>query len=341
VQRRAIVALALAFGLAGCQSTAPSTTAPAGGATPAPSAVSAATTTPAAEPSASAAASAPAPTAAPTPAPTIAPFRGIVYDEYAGGRNYISTIQPDGTGHHRLPNPDSDIEPTLSPSGQQIAFHRLETASEPGIYLMNVDGADVHRVVDIPGHALQSPAWSPDGKKLAFIELTNPDAQFPVWALYIVKVDGTGLQKLTTTLGDRPAWSPDGKKIAFARSSAAGIWTLTLATKALKQLTTGTDTDAAWSPDGTRIAFERQDDSNPANVVHHIFEATSGGLLVVQETTATLDDSSPVWSPDSTEILFSRLNTNAKADLELLKSNGTVVAVTKTATISELTPSWR
>jgi len=336
VHGRGLVVI-VAIVLVGCQSVAPSSSAP-GPETAAVPSGAADTATPPATAEAPATA---APTAAPTPAPTPTGFRGIVYQEHAGGRNWISTIQPDGSGHHRLPNPTTDIEPTLSPNGELIAFNRSSTAAMPGIYVMHADGSAPRRIAAITGHPVQEPAWSPDSKKIAFIDELDPGADFSSWAIYTVNVDGTGLKKVTSTsAGDRPAWSPDGKRIAFENSNGGGIWTISPSGTSLTQLTTGTDSDPAWSPDGTKVAFQRQDDSDPNNVVNHIFEATTGGALVVQVTAGTLDDEAAAWSPDGQSLLFSRFNSSSMADLYLWKSNGTIVAVTKTATISELTPSW-
>jgi len=330
--------LAILFGivLASCQATSPSTSL-AGAETSPSEAVP--TVTPAASPETPAT---PQPTAAPTPVPTASPVSGIVYDEYAGGRNWIAMIQPDGSDHHRLANPGTDIEPTLSPNGQQIAFTRTSPAKKPGIYVMNANGSNPHLVASITGHPVQSPAWSPDGTKLAFLETSALGVDFAQWALYTVNVNGTGLKKVTGIAGgDRPAWSPDGTKIAFANSNGGGIWTISPLGKNLTQVTNGIDSFAAWSPDGKKIVFERQDESDPNNVVQHIFEASADGSNVSQVTSGTTDDEYATWSPDGKTILFSRFNSAFKADLYLRMTDGTLVDITRTATISELEPSWR
>ena len=72
-----------------------------------------------------------------------------------------------------------------------------------------------------------APAWSPDGKKIAFAsERTgNPD-------IWVMDSDGGNLRQLTThtALDAAPAWSPDGKKIAFdsERTGNWDIWVLIL-----------------------------------------------------------------------------------------------------------------
>jgi dipeptidyl aminopeptidase/acylaminoacyl peptidase len=61
----------------------------------------------------------------------------------------------------------------------------------------------------------QDPAFSPDGKRIAFARLGA--------GIFSMSPDGTGLRRLTTNARDTfPAWSPDGKQIAFLRPGTSG-----------------------------------------------------------------------------------------------------------------------
>ena len=68
------------------------------------------------------------------------------------------------------------------------------------------------------------PDWSPDGQKIAFSR--NVDGNVDI---YIINVDGTGLQRLTTAPGNDsvPAWTPDGRQIVF-RTTRSGLWQIYL-----------------------------------------------------------------------------------------------------------------
>jgi Tol biopolymer transport system component len=83
------------------------------------------------------------------------------------------------------------------------------------------------------------PALSPDGKKLAYIQIVDPSLSLP--AIY-VKDFGTGTNKrLTWDYGynSQPTWSPDGSRIAFVstRTGAAQIWKMDASGGSLAQLT--------------------------------------------------------------------------------------------------------
>ena len=58
------------------------------------------------------------------------------------------------------------------------------------------------------------PAWSPDGRKIAFVSRRDGNRE-----VYVMNADGSGQRNLTrnAAFDNNPAWSPDGQKIAFVR----------------------------------------------------------------------------------------------------------------------------
>lgn len=129
----------------------------------------------------------------------------------------IDVVNVDGTGRVRV-SPDSafDGEPAWSPDGAELAFINRTLLTSNYNYrfafrigIMNADGSDRRWVVGDSTSQYRTPAWSPDGRALAFMSTRDGTEQ-----LYVVGVDGRGLRQLTRNaagaLGDyrnsHPSW---------------------------------------------------------------------------------------------------------------------------------------
>lgn len=104
-----------------------------------------------------------------------------------------------------------------SPDGTRLIFGRQGIgAGDDTLFIVNVDGSDLHEIVALDLHAI-GPRWSPDGSEIAFVSKTNPD-----WGgdVYMVRPDGTGLRRLTTVgfIG-QPAWTREGRLVFTRRAS--------------------------------------------------------------------------------------------------------------------------
>lgn len=141
----------------------------------------------------------------------------------------------------------------------RIAYITREDLPRTGVsYKLQVadsDGFNPTTVVRSP-EPLLSPAWSPDGKKLAYVSFEDKRSKVYVQNI----VDGT--RRLIAEFGginSAPAWSPDGKNLALTLSKDGNteIYVMRLNTRQLRRLTTNAsiDTEPAWSPDGRSIIF--------------------------------------------------------------------------------------
>lgn len=141
---------------------------------------------------------------------------------------------------------------------ENLTFLSPPGSVEQTLAVMNHDGTGLRRLlpkdtaIDGPG----SPAWSPDGKRIAFDVYNGSTANSH---MYVVNADGTDLRDLG--IGNMPTFSPDGRQIAFSWGGQ-GIG-LTNVDGTHREVLEPNGWGAQWSPDG-RIAYARG-----GNVVIH------------------------------------------------------------------------
>lgn len=174
------------------------------------------------------------------------------------------------------------------------------------VYFSSPSGGAQFRLTTAQG-ADWDPAWSSDGKRIAFSSHREDNGQFNR-DIYVIASNGTAETRLTDDPATdyEPAWSPDGSRIAFVRESDGNpdIYVINAESGAATQLTNGPSRDRspAWSPDGTRIVFSSDRDGG-----YDIYVMNVDGSGVQRLTAEPQDDADPVFSPDGTRIAFSRL----------------------------------
>ncbi len=149
----------------------------------------------------------------------------IVYTAYDSGLNATLWVMDaaDGSEREQLA---SGALPSWSPDGERIVYTAY-FGERPYLAVMNADGSerrglgDVSLIRKITGTAemYEEPAWSPDGKRIAFASEDNGE-------IYVMNADGSGRTRLTD-IPKRydhwpPTWSPDGKRIAFSSEDKKG-----------------------------------------------------------------------------------------------------------------------
>jgi Tol biopolymer transport system component len=110
----------------------------------------------------------------------------------------------------------------------------------------DADGSDV-RLLARGGYLAVDPAWSPDGRTIAF-ESDRPGGDT---SIVLINPDGTDRRVLAS--GRDPSWSPDGTGIVFT-CSRGGICTVNADGSGKSRILDDPDAfDPAWSPDGSHI----------------------------------------------------------------------------------------
>ncbi|MGD8111160.1 Tol-Pal system beta propeller repeat protein TolB [Vibrio sp. TRT 17S01] len=199
---------------------------------------------------------------------------------------------------------------------------------DPFPYQMRVADYDGYneRLVLRSKQPLMSPAWSPDGKKLAYVSFQNGQAEIFIMDIY------TGKQEKITSYprhNGAPKFSPDGRKLALVLSKTGSlqVYTLDLATRKLTQITRGrsNNTEPFWHPDGKSLIFTSDRGGKPQ--IYQVNLADNSASRITWQGSQNLGGQ---ITPDGRFlIMVNRSNTGfnlAKQDLE----TGAVQILTKT-----------
>ena len=195
-------------------------------------------------------------------------------------------------------------------SEDRIAFVRFSTrVGHPRIYTVGTDGRAI-RAVRLPVAAAEGPAWSPDGRSLAFIGGRNRPNEAHVQVedeLYVARADGSRARRLTArrTHESAPAWSRDGTRLAFVRSAGSrrtsSLWVIGANGRGARRLTSGAiDIQPSWSRSG-QIAFLRID---PRTFQSAIWLVRPNGRGLRRLRTRLPNVTRPVWSPVASRLLL-------------------------------------
>jgi TolB protein len=171
----------------------------------------------------------------------------------------------------------------------------------PELVLLNVEGAGEARQLTDARCTSAYPAWSPDGKKVAFASNRTGTLH-----LYVMDADGSGVKQLTRG-ADRcraPAWSPEGKRIAFCRATPDGdrVQVIDADGGDPKPVGEGDGSEPAWSPDGKQILFASARGGHGFGV--WVMDADGGNARELTGGDNPVGFVYPAWSPDGKRIAW-------------------------------------
>jgi len=195
-------------------------------------------------------------------------------------------------------------QPAIGPTGRLIAARGIcrDREENYGVYITHADGSGLYRASGVDSASEEAPAWSPDGKRIAF-ERTQGAATDRVEEIAVMDV--TGRDRRVLTRGIAPSWSPNGQWIAFVASERRRVDARTL---------------RVIHPDGTgeRVLFRTSERGSYSRGWGPMPEGLPSAPLV--------------WSPDSRWIAFTRAFDRGSSIWCVELSSGQVAQITAPAT---------
>ncbi len=176
-----------------------------------------------------------------------------------------------------------------------------KTGKQYALLVADADGYNPQSVLR-SNEPIISPAWSPDGTKLAYVSFQKKK---PI--IYVQSLTGGTQEVLANYKGNNsaPAWSPDGSKLAIVLTYGANsqIYTVSSSGGDLKQVTKSNsiDTEPAFSHDGSQIYFSSDRGGRP-----QIYKVPASGGSASRVTFEGAYNVSPRFSPDGKSLAYIR-----------------------------------
>ncbi len=250
--------------------------------------------------------------------------------------SHLATLAPDGSALRRLTTGDSkEFSAAWSPDGRSLAFWRVGSGVQSGIYVMTL-GDESATLVYPTSASIPAIRWSPDGKSIGYVSVEIPQGPSSELDfsqdLQVMNADGTHVTPVIThgQVNDFD-WSPDGTQFVVERQY--GIGQEKLATDLAivnadgtgeRPLTNdGSSRDPTWSPDGSTIVFV--DSVNGDARSGELFAVAPDGSERRQLTMGGGDVENPVFAPDGSLLAYTRFPhaEGSACDLVVVQPDGT------------------
>ena len=183
----------------------------------------------------------------------------------------------------------------------RIAYITAKGSGNNRDFKLIVADADGENPIDVTTskQPLMSPAWSPDGRRLAYVSFEEKKS-----AIYIQTLATGQRQKVSELSGvnGSPSWSPDGRRLALTLTRDPGnldVCVLELSSGRIRRITTSPaiDTEAVWSANGRKLIFTSDRGGGP-----QVYEVDASGGTPRRLTFAGNYNARPRLSPDGKQL---------------------------------------
>jgi Tol biopolymer transport system component len=274
----------------------------------------------------------------------------------------LYVINADGSDLHRITEGETtDLDPSWSPDGEWIAFHR-----DCGLWLVHPDGSDAHELLEASDDlCVGGTAWSPDGERIVFADWHARDDIHEIWVIgrdasdpHVVYSFEQALEWFIT------AWSPDGDRLACIYGGEGWTTGFTIGLEGGSEPEQMAEDRLPWHwfpnhrlwegewtgsallpPAGPErwVSIESCADVTPWQLC--IYDHESGE---VTQLTDDLDFGEPgpaAWSPDGEQIVFNagsgpNADGHYNHDLYIINADGSDLHRITEGEAADVDPSW-
>ncbi|MDQ3937023.1 MAG: hypothetical protein M3340_20595 [Actinomycetota bacterium] len=293
--------------------------------------------------------------------PLIEPEPRLARVAYSAGGT-VRVVAADGSGRTELGS--NAWTPAWSPDGGSIAFSRVtggddddDDGNESQIWVAAPDGAGARPLSSVKrGWSAESPTWSPDGRRVAFVRTLFSARSGVTSRLVTVAAEGGDERIVLATRSESeivmtaPAWSPEGASILFTETrlddldAAQSIHAVDLASGQRRRVLRS-GSEPAWAPGGDRIAYVAPRPGCEADECHELYVAGADGSGRRRLTTNEAAESSPSWSADGERIAFASTRNYPQGGEELaevysVRPDGSCMTWLTNGTADSREPAW-
>jgi Tol biopolymer transport system component len=201
----------------------------------------------------------------------------------------------------------------VHPQGEEIVYSVLREDGGSDLWRMDRDGAGQELYLACPEAACLNPAWSADGRQLAYerrdiwADAPNLDPKAGrVWLRDVEEGEDRPLFDYDVPLHS-PVWAPQGERLAMVSPMLPGFEVYDLETDELEQFGNEWGAAPVWSPDGSQIAIAELLLAGESLVVRLVVvDVESGEMLDISGDDDFVKDVSPAWSPGGGWIAYGR-----------------------------------
>ncbi len=275
----------------------------------------------------------------------------IAFASERSGIPQIWLVSEDG----RLPIQVTDVpegacQPTWSPDGRSLIFvspctRHQETYPGSGLFLLEDIDDPKKKPIPLstdPGGDYD-PAWSPDGKQIAFTSERVTGSP----RIFILNLADKAVRLLSEPFKQhsQPAWSRDGSKIAFVSYEKGSYQIIIMSSdgvvqSVLSEIKPAADLHPDWSPDGNLVIFTQypRGIGVPHLAIDSVVDPESREFAVIQGTFPAREAK---YSPDGLWLVFEAWPLGSNHEIYIMSTNGALRRKITDYAHNDFDPTWR